>query len=266
MKSKKLRVLCMFMLLILFPVAIVASVEVIGNLRQMYTCKPGEVVKGQILIQNSDSTDQEVRIYQTDYLYNFKEQTFYEEPGANPKSNAKWINYSPKSLILKAKEARNLEYEIQVPPIDTTIGTYWSVIMVEGVFPIDPTASQGLSIRTVTRYAVQLVNDMINRGKGQLHFLEPTIVKTDDSKLFLAVDIQNNGDYFISPEVSMELYDEDGNLVKTIKAEKKGLYPTTSSRFRLDLSGVPAKKTYTAMIVAAGQGDDVFGLEYTLYF
>lgn len=243
-----------------------ASVEVIGSLRQVYNTKPGEVVKGQILIQNSDSADQEVRIYQTDYLYNYKEQTYYDEPGKNPRSNADWITYSPKTVVLRAKEARNLEYEIRVPASDSAIGTYWSVVMVEGVFPIDPAATQGLSIRTVTRYAVQLVNEMTNKGKGNLRFAEPTLVKGEESKLFLAVDLFNEGTYFISPEVSMEVYDNTGNLVKTIKADKKGLYPTTSSRFKLDLAGLPAKKTYTAMIVAAGQGDDVFGMEYTLYF
>lgn len=266
MKSRCL-ILCSFMLFfLLLTKTTQASVEVIGSLRQVYNTKPGDVVKGQILIQNSDSIDQEVRIYQTDLLYNFRDQTFYDEPGKFPKSNSSWISFSPKSLVLRAKESRNLEYEIRVPASDSVVGTFWSVIMVEGVFPIDPTATQGLSIRTVTRYAVQLVNEMSNRGKGQLRFNDPTLVKTDDAKLYLAVDIENVGNYFISPEVSMEVFDNEGNPVKTIKAEKKGLYPTTSYRFKLDLAGLPPKKTYTTMIVATGQGDDVFGMEYTLYF
>lgn len=243
-----------------------ASVEVIGSLKQVYPSNRGEIAKGQIMIQNSDSSDQQVRIYQTDMLYNFQDQTFYDKPGSNKRSNADWVNYSPKTLVLKAKETRNIEYEIRTPDSDSIKGTYWSCIMIEGVSAIDPSAPDGLSIRTVTRYAVQLVNEMNNKGKGSLTFFDPTLIKDEDNKLFLAVDILNNGDRFISPEVSMELYDEDGKAIKTIKAEKRGLYPTTSVRFKLDLAGLPSKKTYSAMIIAAGQDEDVFGIEYTLFF
>jgi len=235
-------------------------------LKYTQNANPGEVIKGNIKIQNNDSTDQEVRIYQTDLLYNFKEETFYDEINGNSRSNAKWMQYSPKTVILKGKEARNVDYEITVPQVDTLKGTYWSVLMVEGVTPPNPNQKSDLSIRTVTRYAVQIVTEMANKGKGSLKFLEPTLVKDADKKLFLAVDLINNGDHYIAPEVSIELYDETGALIKTITAQKRGLYPTTSTRFKLDLEGVPSKKTYKAMIVAAGSDDDVYGLEYTLYF
>lgn len=252
--------------LLCLPLSTHASVEVIGSLKHVLTGNPGDVIKGEIRIQNNDLTDQEVRIYQTDLLYNLQENTFYDEPGGNKRSNASWIEYSPKTVVLKSKEARNIDYIITVPKVDSLKGTFWSVIMVEGVTPIDPTQKGDLNIRTVTRYAVQVVTELVNKGTGALKFLEPTLVRTDDKKLYLAVDLVNIGDHYISPEVSMELYDETGTSVKVITAPKKGLFPTTSTRFKLDLEGLPSKKTYTAMIVAAGADNDVFGLEYTLFF
>lgn len=253
-------------LLFLLPLSAYASVEVTGSLKHVQNANPGEVIKGEIKIQNNDLTDQEVKIYQTDFLYNLQENTFYDEPGTNKRSNANWIQFSPKTVILKSKEARNIEYEITVPQVDTLNGTYWSILMVEGVTPIDPTQKGDLNIRTVTRYAVQIITELADRGKGSLKFLEPTLIREEGNKLYLAVDLMNDGDRYISPEVSIELYDENGTSVKTITASKKGLFPATSTRFKLDLEGVPSKKTYTAMIVAAGQDNDVFGLEYTLYF
>lgn len=251
----------------ILPISLLASVEVIGSLKQVFSSNPGETVKGQIRIQNNDPADQEVRIYQTDYLFNFQEQTFYEEPGSNKRSNAGWIQYSPKTVILKSKESRNIEFEITTPKGDSIIGSFWSVIMVEGVEPIDPNQKGDLSIRTATRYAVQIVSEINNKGVGLLKFMEPTLIRSEDGKkLFLAVDLSNQGAHYIAPEVSIELYDQDGTLIKKITAAKRGLYPTTSARFKLDLEGIPSKKTYTAMIVAAGADDDVFGLEYTLYF
>ena len=138
--------------------------------------------------------------------------------------------------------------------------------MVEGVVPIDPNQQGDLNIRTVTRYAIQMVTEMTDEGAGSLKFMEPTLVKEANNKLFLAVDLLNNGDHYIAPEISIELFDDAGESAGIITAPKKGLYPTTSTRFKLDLEGIPSKKTYKAMIIAAGQGDDVFGLEYTLYF
>lgn len=261
------RFFTLFLLFLVLPLSTFASVEVIGSLKQVFNSNPGEVVKGQIRIQNNDPVDQEVRIYQTDFLFNSKDQTFYDEPGKNKRSNAGWINYSPKTVVLKSKESRMVDFEITVPKGDSILGSYWSIIMVEGVEPIDPNQGGDLSIRTATRYAVQIVNEINEKGKGLLRFLEPTLVKSEDGKkLYLAVDLQNDGEHYISAELSMELYDTNGNMVKKIAVPKKGLYPTTSTRFKLDLEGIPAKKTYSAMIVAAGADDDVFGLEYTLYF
>ncbi len=265
----KIRALFTFVFFVAISYGLNASVEVIGSLKQVFTCSPGQVVSGQIRIQNSDPIDQEVRIYQTDYLYNYYDQTFYDEPGTgngNKRSNTSWIEYSPKTVILKAKESSNVDFQITVPAADSINGTYWSVLMVEGVSPIDPNQTGQLSIRTVTRYAVQLINEVTLRGTGKLTFMEPTLVKESENSLFLAVDIMNDGDRFIAPELNMELYDEEGNLAKKLTLEKKGIFPETSVRYKFNLEGIPSKKTYTAMIVAAGQEDDVFGIEYTLYF
>jgi len=259
------RLFLLFSLFIALSLSSIASIEVLGSLKYVHNGKPGDIIKGEIKIQNNDSTDQEVKVYQTDLLYNLQENTFYDEPGSHKRSNASWIQFSPKSVILKAKEIRIIQYEITIPKNDTLKGTYWSVLMVEGVVPIDPNQKGELNIRTVTRYAIQVVTDINDKGKGLLKFMEPTLV-TEGTKLYLAIDLVNNGDHYIAPEVSIELFDDKGTSVKVISAPKKGIYPTTSTRFRIDLEGLPGNKTYKAMIVAAGLDSDVFGLEYTLYF
>jgi len=250
---------------IIWSLSSFASIEVLGSLKHVHNGKPGDIIKGEIKIQNNDNTDQEIRVYQTDLLYNLQDNTFYDEPGSHKRSNAPWIQFSPKSVILKPKEVRVIQYEITLPQNDTLKGTYWSVLMIEGVVPIDPNQKGDLSIRTVTRYAIQVVSEIADKGKGSLKFLEPTLI-TEGKNLFLAIDLVNNGDHYISPEVSIELFDEKGTSIKVITVPKKGLYPSTSTRFRIDLAGIPGNNTYKAMIVAAGQDNDVFGLEYTLFF
>lgn len=257
--------LLLLVCLLISPVLVEASIEVMGSLKYVQTANPGEVYKGQIKIQNSGDEPQEVKVYQTDLLFNYEDYTLYDDPGNQPRSNANWIQFSPKTTIVNAYETQFIQYEITIPLGDSIKGTYWSILMVEGVNPIDPEQEGKLSINTVTRYAIQIVTEIGDRGEGALQFLEPTII-TEGDKLYLAVDIINTGDHYISPELSMEFFDENGVSIKKIEASRKGIYPYTSTRFRLALEDLEGNKTYQTLIIAAGKEDDVFGIEYTLYF
>jgi hypothetical protein len=249
----------------MLPLLSLASIEVLGSLKHLHRGIGGDTIRGEIKLHNSEEMDQEVRIYQTDLLYNYEDYTFYDEPVTHERSNASWINYSPKTLIVKGKENRFIQYEIVIPKTDTLSGTYWSIIMIEGVNTIDPEQKGELNINTVTRYAIQMVTEIENKGLGALTFLNPTLI-TEGDNLYLAVDIVNTGQHYIAPELSMELFNETGKSVKVITASKKGIYPKTSVRFRLNLKGVESKKTYQCLIIADGKEEDVFGIDYVLYF
>lgn len=262
---KRVNVLVCLAICCIFATNSQASVEVVGSLKHKKTGSKGELISGQIKIQNSENDPQEVMVYQTDLLYNYLGLTDYNETESHPRSNKNWIKYSPQSLILQPQEVRFIQYEITVPDESSVFGTYWSVIMVQGVNSKDTTNTGELTIKTITRYAIQIVTEIDNPGEGLLKFLEPTLLQEGD-KLFLAIDIENTGDHYISPEITMELFDQSGQTVKKITALRKGLYPTTSARFKLDLEGLKSEETYQCLIVAVGENEDVFGLEYTLFF
>lgn len=249
----------------LFPLISIASIEVVGSLRHINKGIVGDVYKGEIKIQNSGDLEQEVRIYQTDLLYDYEDFTYYNDPVSHKRSNANWIQYSPKTTIVAGNSTIYIQYEVTIPKSDTVLGTYWSVLMVEGVNPIDPAQEGEFNINTVTRYAIQIITEIEEKGEGKLEFLDPILIR-EGEHLFLAVDIVNTGKHYIVPEVSIELFDEAGVSIKVLLASKKGLFPTTSARYRFDLEGIESEKTYQTVIVAAGEGEDVFGLEYTLFF
>jgi hypothetical protein len=264
-KFKIINSLIILLLFICTPIFLYASIEIEGSLKHIYKGNKGEVYKGTIKIHNSDKTNQEVKIYQTELLYNYNDFTFYDDPGTNLRSNANWVKYSPKTVIVKGEESIYIQYEVCIPKDDTIKGTYWSVLMIEGVNSIDTNQAGQMNINTITRYAVQLITEINGNSIGKLEFLSPTLIN-DNGKLFLAVDITNTGEHYILPEVSIEFFDETGRSIKKVIAAKKGLFPTTSNRYRFSLEGLVSGKTYAATIVAAGSDEDVFGLDYTLYF
>jgi hypothetical protein len=229
-----------------------------------YTAQKGETYSRVVKIHNTGDTDQEVRIYQRDYLYNSTGASFYNEPGSNNRSNAPWTQFGPKTMLLKGQETQDIQFEITVPSTDSLVGTFWSVLMVEGVSQLDPNARGQLNINTSIRYAIQFITNIGLTGKGELEFQQPGLVSEGDQQFFDFI-LLNTGERLISPDVSMELFDaETGESVKVIKLPKNGMYPTTSTKWRFPLEGFPTKKTYKAVIVADGSGDDVFGIEYTM--
>lgn len=238
------------------------SVMVVGSLSHYQIGLPNESYKGSIEILNASNKEQEVRIYQTDYLYNYKGNFFYNEPISQPRSNASWIEFSSKTIILKANETQFIRYEVKIPNNDSLRGTYWSVLMIEDVNSIDPNKKGQLNISTTTRYAVKIITNIDLFCKGMLHIMEPEVV-SKNNKTFLEINIENIGERYISPIVKIEILNEIGETLKTFEMTKKGIFPSTSLQFLFDLKGI-SKEKHQVLILADGGGDDVFGLEYNL--
>ncbi len=72
-----------------------AQVSIIGELSQDKEAYPGDVYSGTIVIRNDTNEPQEAKVYQTDYTFQFNGTNNYGEPGMLPRSNAKWITFSP---------------------------------------------------------------------------------------------------------------------------------------------------------------------------
>lgn len=258
------KILLLLMVIGLLPFYANAGFEVMGSLIYKYSAQKGETYSTVIKIHNTGESIQEVKIYQRDYLFNHEGASFYNEPGSNNRSNAPWISYSPKTIILQGKETQNVQFEVTVPQSETLRGTYWSLLMAEGVSQLDPNTRGQLNISTSIRYAVQIITNIGLTGTGELEFQQPGLV-TEGNQSFFDVILMNTGERLISPDVSMELFDAaTGESVRVIKVPRNGMYPTTSTKCRFQLEGLPVKKTYKAVIVADGSGEDVFGLEYTL--
>jgi len=262
MKAKN--ILLIVVILGLMPFRILAGFEVVGSLTNKYVAQKGEKYSATLKVRNIGDTEQEVKLYLRDYVFDYQGASLYNEPGTLKRSNATWIQYSPKTIFLKGNEIKDVLLEINVPQGDSLSGTYWSVLMVEGVGQIDPSSKGQLSINESVRYAVQIITNIGKTGTGQLEFENPGIV-TDNNKTYFDFVLINTGERLISPDVSMELFDETtGNSLKLLKAPKNGMYPTTSTKWRFSMDGIPTGKNYKAIIVADGTGEDVFGLEYTI--
>lgn len=263
----------LFLLFATLPVS--AQVSVIGELSHDREARPGERYEGVIIIRNDTNEPQEAKVYQTDYMFYRDGTNNYADPGTLVRSNAKWVTFSPSYLTVPPQGTVTISYAVEVPqttPERKLIGSYWSMLMVEGIpkgsaestVPRDPKKTQ-MGIRQTIRYGIQIATHIAQTGTKTVGFLDTKLVTKEDGKRFLQVDLENTGELFMRPEVYVELFNEQGASQGKFSGVRFRMYPGTSVRQMIDLSTVAAG-TYKALVVVDAGGDDIYGAEYTLKF
>ncbi len=258
----------------LLAAGLAAQVSVIGELSQDKDTKPGDSYTGVIVVRNDTNEPQEAKIYQTDYSFQCDGTNNYGEPGTLPRSNAKWIAFSPSYLTLPALATMAVNYTVTVPKDlagKKLVGTYWSMLMVEGIqkgsaessLPQKDKKAQ-MGIMQTIRYGIQIASSIANTGAKKIEFLGVAI-DTTGGKRALRIDIKNTGDIGMRPDVTLQLFDAKGAPVGKFTGVKYRIYPGTSVRQLIDVKSVP-QGTYKALVVVDAGGDDVYGGQYTLKF
>ncbi len=257
---KRIGLLLFFSSLIVFQAQ--SNIVILNGLTHEDTSSPGEKYRGSIQVQNAGTEARTVRVYIRDYWYTYQGESRHDEPGTQERSNANWINFSPKLLTLQPDERAIVDFEVNTPMNDSLCGTYWSVIMVEGLVPQDTAKTAGLKIHTAIRYAVQIITNIEETGERDLQFIG---LELDDSQEqnVLNVAVKNTGERMLKPELSMEIFNNTGESMGIFKAERRKTFPGTSILLSLSLVGVEPG-SYTAVLVANCDADHIFGTNFTL--
>ena len=244
-----------------------ASLAVVGSLVRHYTTQPGEIFEGIILLKNTGTEPVEIRISQNDYLFSADGSNQYDKPESHARSNAGWLSVNPARTVIAPHDTVSVYYKGKVPADPELRGTYWSMIMVEPVSVPAPELEENkkkvvVGIRTVMRYAVQIVTEIGDTGTEALNVLEKRLV-VGDGKKFLELDIINSGERVQIPTLWAEFYNDQGVSIGRFEGGRWRIYPSCSVRYKVDLADIPAGK-YTAMVVMDTGNDYVTGAQYTL--
>jgi hypothetical protein len=243
---------------------------VVGGLTYEYTATPGEEYSGEIVLQNLSDKPEEVKLYQTDYFFYADQRVLYGDPGKLPRSNASWITYTPKRLVVPPGETAKVFYTIQVPVRRDLNGTYWSVFMVEGIPEESPESESagdpsdiGMGIQQAFRYAIQMVTHIKDTGTKKIKFIGTRLLKIDKKQQVLELDVENAGELMVRATLWAELYNLEGEYVGKFEGGILRIYPGASVRFKVDLTSVP-KSNYQALVVVDCGGESVFGANINL--
>jgi hypothetical protein len=259
-------------LLLLFAMPLGAQVSVVGELSQDHTARPGQTYTGTIVVKNDTNEPQEAKVYQTDYHFFADGRNSYGEPGSHVRSNAQWITFGPSYVQLPPQGLVTVRFSVAVPfRKDSLIGTYWSMLMVEGIAQGSPESSRQpdkkaeMGITQTIRYGIQIATHVEGTGERLVVLKDPRVVDREKGKRVFQVDIENTGTLGIRPEVYLEVFNEQGISKGKFPGAKFRMYPGTSVRQTIDLSTLPPGSYKTLLVVDTGS-EDVFGAQYNLKF
>jgi hypothetical protein len=244
----------------------VAQIAVVGSTVEERTVAAGEKYTGTIVVRNLTQQDQPVRIYQTDYLFFADGTSHFKDPGTTPRSNAKWVTPTVRSLLVPPSSEMTVTYTVAVPTSDSLAGTYWSTIMVEGAPTEAGRSSSGrpqVGVGAVMRYAVQVATHIGVTGSRKVTFANSRFLTAPDSTQSFELEVQNVGDRAYRPALWIEVYDEQGALKANARQERGLLYPGTSLKQTFALGKLPPG-TYRAIVFADSGEDAVFASQFTL--
>ena len=245
------------------------SIAVIGSFSHEFTAEPGKSYEGDIDLKNVGDTAGEVKIFSTDYTFSADGRTAYGDPGLLPRSNARWITFSPSQLTVPPGETLSVHFTLQVPDDPSLRGTYWSVLIVEPISESSPESVRQqdqkatLTIRQVVRYGIQIIADLAPDAATREIRFSKLDLQMVEGRPTLSVDVDNTGERWLVGTLQVELYDAEGDYVGRFAGGAKRLFPGTGARYVVDLSGLE-RGSYQALLVLDSGGDDVFGADVTL--
>jgi len=257
-----------FLFALLFVMPLHGAIAVLNGLTHEFKVTPGQTYEGVILLKNTGEKPEKARIYQTDYSFNAQGQKFFPPPGSNSRSNSGWISFYPSLIDLPPQATQEVKFKIIVPDDLSLKGTYWSMIMVEQTPTLVQSAiarggkEPSLSLNQVVRYGIQIVTHIGETGERKIRIVNSRIVH-QDGKSKLQLVVENVGERCLVPDLSLQLFNQQGEQIGQFAGGRWRLYPQTSALYQVDLGTLPENK-YKALILLDNHDDHVFAAQVNL--
>jgi hypothetical protein len=239
-----------------------AQIAIPDGLTHEHVADPGDEINGEVVVLNTSEETVEITIQLRDYLFFADGTTEYAEPGSVARSNAAWIElFAIPPLVIAPGSQTRIDYTIAVPEDESLVGTYWSILLVAPAVEPAP-ESEGLTITTVLRYGIQLVTHIGDSGTRSVQATAASLEETGEGVLF-TVDLENDGDLWVRPDVWVELYAPSGADLGIFPSQPLRIFPGTSVRHSFPLGGLSPGR-YKALVLIDDQGIAAWAAQYSL--
>ena len=249
-----------YLLTLLIPINTFAQIIVTNGLTQEFKSTANGKITGQIKLRNAGKKPETFLASKFEIVFNCGSYGVFSDTETNDRSLNNWLEFDIDEKSLNPNEEYDLVFRINVP--EDASGTYWSAVMVERG---DPLAVPGLfKITNKARYAVQLIVNVGSYEMPMLNYKHVTINKNPANAKgkIINVELENTGFFSSFVKTQIELYNEKGVKVQTVKGENKNIYPSRCNIYNIELNNMQPGK-YDGVIMA-DTGKKIFGSNVTI--
>jgi hypothetical protein len=209
--------------------------------RQQLEVNPGE--KTAVTINFLNKSDQPVsgffKVVDFVVLDNKGIPTFVENPTqVNPKfSAASWFNLFYDRATIPANEKVSLQATISVPVNANPGGRYVAILFEPGVTDISSTGAQKEAATGTAPRIAALVYIKVKGPIKEAAWVTRFFTKSfwEFGPIDIETEILNRGDYHITPQGAITLYDFFGNRVDQQKLQEQNIFPDVSRTYKNSL-------------------------------
>lgn len=190
---------------------------------------PGESTTETISLHNTGEEPVQVNLELMDWWRTPSGNLQVEEPGAQERSCADWILFSPTSLSLEPDERQEISVELAVP--EDTSGDHWALLLAsEETQPVEE--DQPVTTRISVSYAIKILQkDPQNRSKSA----KITNIELEESSpLKLSVSYENDGTAHLQTTGRVEIRDLQGETVKEFEIDEFPTLPGEKHRITIE--------------------------------
>ncbi|MGV3603659.1 MAG: hypothetical protein ACO1N1_20735 [Dyadobacter fermentans] len=239
-----------------------AAIAILNGLTHQHSIPTAATkVQGIIKVKNEGGKDARILVYRQDLLSQCDQQAAYPEVGSHNRSLGTALKTNIDERVIAASEEYDLRYTVDADP-NRAAGTYWEVVMVEVADPVREEAHKGIQVSSKVRYAIQVIVDIGPVEGPALSYEKVAYEKVSADQSVLKVVLKNNGTFAARTNVILEIYDGNGNKLKTTQPNTRMMYPGQCNTFEIPVADVPKGK-YDCVIIADTK-KDLFGSNISL--
>ena len=254
--------LLIILLISLFYLPASAGVAVLNGLTHTHNLIQGQKTTGKVLIRNESAKPARVIIYKQDLVAACGQEVNYLNPNGFAQSLSPWLTTTVDEKLLGPNEEYVLFYTIDLASDQQLKGSFWSVLMIEGADPIKEEKSEGLQINSVMRYAIQIIGDVGIEETTKLGFEDIKVKTTENESQMVTLRLKNEGLFSAKAKVILEIYNQEGEKIKTLEGASRRIYPQGCNEFEIELKGIKKGKYEGTLI--ADNSKDLFGANLSL--
>ncbi|MFC1546243.1 hypothetical protein ACFL4O_00805 [bacterium] len=215
-----------------------------------------------VWIKNSAKEDVNIKIYAEDFWIEPNGNEIFKEAGTIKRSCAKWISLEQEEMKLGAGENKNFRFEVKIP--EGLQGTYWSMVFVEQTTSpqVQKLKQEGslFSISAFQRIGIRVYETIPNTEIKDASIDNIFVTKNEKNILKANIKFQNNGNVVLDCNGKLEINNEKGKKVKTIKINDFRCYPDAAREITVLIDKKLKPGTYNILsIIDYGAEDLVAG-------